>query len=315
MWNVAGQRVLVTGAAGCVGANLVRALLELRSDVHVVLRPSSAKWRIAELLSRLSVHWADLADGRAVRRIVATARPAAVFHCAVTRDENISAQIQGNVVATSNLLNATAPLDDLRFVHLGSSLEYGPSLHAKREDDPLRPIAAFGMTKAAATLLAQQAAGDSDRHVTILRLFHVYGPYEAPSRLIPTAIQAALAGCELPLTSSGFRRDCVYVGDVVDACLLAGSCSHAAGEIFNIASGKETSNEEIVELVGRVADRPIRVCAGNYPSRATDTERWRADISKARELQPQHTLESGLRTTLAWMHETQARPVAAGARD
>ena len=127
--------------------------------------------------------------------------------------------------------------------------------------------------------------------------------------MIPSAILQSLAGEELALTIPGFRRDLVFVEDVLQAYLLAlDGARKTWGKIINIGSGQQWSNEAVVELIQATTGRAITVRQGAYPSRASDTEHWVADIRRAESLlgwQPRHSLRSGLEKTVAWF---RARP-------
>src|SRR5260370_23554617 len=76
------KRVLVTGASGFVGANLVRRLLTDGHETHLLLRPSHQSWRLKEITRDVRVHEADLEDGETIRRVIEAARPDWVFHLA-----------------------------------------------------------------------------------------------------------------------------------------------------------------------------------------------------------------------------------------
>jgi nucleoside-diphosphate-sugar epimerase len=212
------------------------------------------------------------------------------------------------MLGTSNLIEALAPLEYERMVVAGSALEYGPSVSAHRENDPLRPATFRGAGKAAATLLSLQHASAERRPIAVLRLFSVYGAWESPSRLIPTAIRAALCGGQMALTAPGVRHDFVFIDDVVDAMLAAAAAGGADGEAINVGSGREWTNEQVVEAVQRLTGRVVRARAGEYPAKAADTAHWVADIGKAAALlgwRPAHDLIGGLRETIEWH---RARP-------
>jgi nucleoside-diphosphate-sugar epimerase len=137
----------------------------------------------------------------------------------------------------------------------------------------------------------------------MLRLFSVYGYWEASTRLIPAAIMAALRNREIALTPPGYQRDLIFVEDVVEACLLAVEAEKAVGEILNVGSGEQWSNEQVVEMVQAVCGRRFGVRVGAYPARPSDTTHWVADNRKAQELlgwKPRHMLRSGLEKTIAW---------------
>jgi nucleoside-diphosphate-sugar epimerase len=311
--DLRGTRVLISGAAGFLGANLTRELLRQGAAVHAVVRPGSELCRIANIVPDLSLHTVDLLDADALHRVVTLARPVFVIHLAVRREDRSpserQATLQANVLGTSNLLESTASLDYRRFVHFGSSLEYGPAAGPLRENTFPRPRTYYGVTKAAATLLCQQAARGGSRPVVVLRPFNVYGPWEAPHRLVPTAIAAALHEGEMALTAPGYRRDWVYVDDVVDACLLALAAEEIAGEVINIGSGRQHGNEDIVGMVEALTGHTIRVRRGEHPPRPWDRPAWVADMAKSKRLlgwEPRHSLREGLARTIAWHQERVA---------
>jgi nucleoside-diphosphate-sugar epimerase len=307
MDELKGRRMMVTGASGFVGANLVRELLKQGAEVHGLLRPGTERWRIREVLPHLIVHPVDLTDHASLKRIVASVRPEIVFHLAARRiaasNQDHRETLMVNVSGTFNLLEAISSLDYRRFVYLGSSTEYGSKVEPMQESDPLEPVTFFGATKAAATLICQQFARTGNRPVVILRSFSIYGYWDSPTRLIPTAIMAALNHRQLLLTAPGYRRDYLFIEDLVEAFLLALKAKDIDGQVINIASGQQTTNEDVVDLIQELTGQRIEVKAGGYPARGHDKTFWVADIRKAKKLlgwEPSHTLRSGLEKTIAW---------------
>lgn len=306
-----GVRVLVTGGTGFIGANLVRGLLSRGIAPHLLCRPSSSLWRLADVLHDLSIYRADLLDADSVAAVVQAVQPQVIFHLAMASGHPSSPAERGLSLAvatlgTAHLLEAARAAGVSRVVHGGSSLEYGPRQRPLEETDPLQPKTFRGLAKAAASMVARWYALYGGLHVVILRFFSVYGPWEGPHRFIPTILRAALRDEEIRLTAPGFRHDFVFVEDVVAACLLAAEAELASGEVCNVGSGQQWANEEVVALVERLVGHALRVRVGAYPAQPPDTQHWQANIAKAQALlgwAPAHSLEEGLRKTLTWMQQ------------
>lgn len=307
MDELRGRRVLITGAAGFIGANLVRKLLLNGAEIHALVRESTNLWRITEIVPKLTLHPVDLTDSEKLKRTVNRVRPEIIFHLAAQGvsplQQNYREILRTNVLGTFNLLEATAPLDYQLFVHIGGSSEYGTKNEAMKESDLPEPVTFYGATKAAATILSLQFARGYCRPVVMLRPFSVYGYWESPTRLIPTVIKAVLNKQELALTAPGYKRDFIFAEDVIEACLLTLQAKRIAGEVINIGSGQQWSNEEVVEMVQTLCGRRITVRVGAYPARPSDKACWVADIGKARKLlgwEPRHSIRSGLEKTINW---------------
>lgn len=264
------RRALVTGAGGFVGRHLVRRLRVDRWDVTALERAHT-----------------ELTDRAALTAAVAAARPEAVFHLAAARARS-GAQQRADT-ATVNALSGLWLVDALPascrvVVRLGSSTEYAASAGPMDEQTPLAPRGFFGATKAAGSLLVVAAAAERGLRSAVLRAFQVYGPEDHPGRLVPAALRAARDGSVLPLTAPGSRRDWTWVGDVVEACVLAaGHDGLPTGSVLNLGTGRQTANEALVELVGEVSGRPVRVEVGAHGGRAWDTADWVCDPTAARE--------------------------------
>lgn len=171
------------------------------------------------------------------------------------------------------------------------------------------PHTLHGATRAAATFLFQQSAYGLGLPVVILRIFSVYGPWEPRHRFIPTAIMAGLLGGELKLTAPGIRHDYVHVDDVVEACLrAAASADNVIGEIINIGTGVQATNEEVAGHINELTGGCIRVVPNSFPAREVDTSYWVADTRKCESLlawKPQITLRSGLEDVIGWFRTNQ----------
>ena len=306
MWS--DRTVLITGGTGFLGVNLAHRLRQIGADVHLLARDLSSKWR-QSAVTDLPLHRLDIRDRSGVRSLIRALRPAVVFHLAVPGGhpgdpESRLEQWTTSVVGTAYLLEACREVSVEALVHVGGSTEYGPRPRPLRESDPIRPNTFRGVAKGAATLLCRWW-GQQGLPVVILRPFHIYGPWEDLKRLVPRAILAALTGSTLPLTQPGFRRDFVYVQDVVEVCLIAAAqAPKHRGQIFNVGTGQQWTNEEVVETVSDVIGRPVRVRTGAYPPHPSDTRHWVADPRKsARRLgwYARVALREGLAETVAWV--------------
>ncbi len=304
------KRVLVTGAGGFVGANLVRRLSADGHRVTAAVRPGADCWRLeapSEGLDRLEVRPLDVADPGAVERLVGEARPEWAFHAAAhgaySWQTNARRIFAINVLGTVHLVEACRAVGCEALVHAGSSSEYGPKDHAPAEDELLAPPSPYGVAKAAATLYCRQASQEGGMRISTLRLYSVYGPFEDPRRLFPRLVARALRGELPPLASPAIAHDFVAAQDAVEAFLVAAEKA-PGGAIYNVGSGRQSTLREIVELVRRAFGVQARPAWGSAPERAHDTATWVADPGRIREdlgWRAEVALEDGLLRMAGWL--------------
>jgi nucleoside-diphosphate-sugar epimerase len=212
--------------------------------------------------------------------------------------------VKTNITGTLNLLNASKNINYNIFINTGSSSEYGIKNAPMRETDLLEPISFYAAAKASSSLLCQVFSKEYKKPIVTFRPFSAYGPYEGKDRFVPTIINAVINNESIKLTSGNQRRDFIFVQDIVDAYIKALSCGNKlSGQILNIGTGIEYSNDEVVKSLFRVADKQVRVEKGAYPQRLWDTSHWVASISKTKKLlnwKPKFTLTQGLRYTYNW---------------
>jgi len=303
------KRVLVTGGTGFIGANLARRLIADGHEVHLLVRPCEARWRLAGTERQSVLHEASVEQQDRVERIVMEVDPQWVFHLAAygaySSQRDVQRIVRTNYNGTVNLVEACLRTGFEAFVNAGSSSEYGYKDHAPTEAETVEPNSHYAATKAGATLYCRFVAHKVRRQFTTLRLYSVFGPWEEPTRLIPTLLTRGLHGELPPLVSPKVARDYVYVDDVVDAFVLAAQTStEDPGVVLNVGTGTQTTIHELVELVRR----QLRVDAvpvwGSMPEREWDTDVWVADptnVTKVTGWKPGVGLEAGLREFVNWI--------------
>jgi nucleoside-diphosphate-sugar epimerase len=303
------KRVIITGTTGFVGANLARRLLHDGHQVHLLVRPGYTRWRIEAIRNDVCLHEADLRDEEAVANVVGSIRPDWVFHLAAygaySWQTDLRQMVQTNIVGTINLVEACLKTDFEAFINTGSSSEYGSKDHAPSEREWLEPNSYYAVTKASATLFCRYTAQSRGVHLITLRLYSVYGPYEEPTRLMPTLILRGLKGKLPPLVNPDIARDFVYVDDVCEAYLQAATRpGQEPGAVYNVGTGIQTSVREVVDVARRVMGITVEPEWGSMPDRQWDTNVW---LSHNRKIQdelgwrPRHTFEQGFALMVNWL--------------
>lgn len=299
------SRLVVTGGTGFLGSAFVRHAATHGATVTVLARPSASAWRLADASGdRVTMVPAALADLPAMS--LPSARAGVFVHFAAAgvnqNFDDVPELVSTNVLGTAEALLFSLHNGIERFVLVGSSGEYGPG-NRLSEAAALRPTSEYGATRAAATLLARAFAERRGLDVVVVRPFAVYGPFEPAYRLIPYAVMRGLRGEPIRISSGSQTRDYVHVDDVAAgiarACLVPG----AAGGIYNLCSGVETSVREAATLIAELTGGRSAVDVGARADIPGEMWRTSGDPSRARETldwQPQLPLRGGLTQTVEW---------------
>lgn len=303
------KKILVTGATGFVGSNLIRKLLSKHHQVHILKRNSTNIWRIKDIISKLYVHEVDILDKENLSKLVKKVKPMVIFHLANLGsyggvDPYIEPSLKINTLGTINLINSCDPIDYDCFINTGSSAEYGIKKKPMQETDLCEPITNYALSKLASTLYAQSYAKRTKKLLVTLRLFSPFGPYDHPARLIPNAIVKMLKGDALFVHNPFEVRDYIFVEDVIDAYLLCmKKAQYLSGEIFNIGSGKQTIIKDVIRLLSAELKSKSMICLNNNPVLNSNATLWQADIEKAKKQlgwYPKKTLIQALKETISW---------------
>ncbi|MDO8659939.1 MAG: NAD-dependent epimerase/dehydratase family protein [Candidatus Parcubacteria bacterium] len=277
--------ILITGASGFIGSHLAMRLFLEGHAVHILLKKTSDPWRLSG--GDFSYHEVDLCDEKALLKIVKKINPNFIYHFAAyggyPEHIDLDKIIQTNIIGTWNLLKATKEINYNFFINIGSFSEYGIKDYATKELHSLNPSNYYSFSKVSQTLLCQQYAITEKKPINTLRLYNVYGPREAPTRLIPALFNGILENKIVNLSAPEIVKDFVYVDDVIFACMRFLQLNNLSGEIFNIGTGKGTTIKKIVDIVSSMSSEPVK-CNWNCVSRPWDSKVSISDCSKTNRM-------------------------------
>jgi nucleoside-diphosphate-sugar epimerase len=290
---------LVTGGTGFIGSHLVEALLVRGDTVRVLDNLSSGHLEnLSHILDRIDFIEGNIRDGATVQR--ATTGVDFIFHLAalVSVPKSMAEPIEAeliNAVGTLNLLNAAKAADVQRLVLSSTCAVYGddPTL-PKTETMCPQPKSPYAISKLAAEYYCQIFNESLGLETVILRYFNIFGPRQDPSSaysgVISIFVDKLSQGLAPTIFGNGQQtRDFVFVDDVVQANLLAAEAPKAAGEIFNIGTGRPISINQLFENLRHIFNcdlkpdyRPARTgdILHSYanPSRAKTVLGWQAQV-------------------------------------
>jgi UDP-glucose 4-epimerase len=308
------MKALVTGVAGFIGSTLAERLLQEGADVVGIdcftdYYPRPMKERNLSALSgqprfrfvESTIQGADLAALLGDRT--------EVFHLAAQAGvrkswgRDFSIYTSNNVEATQMLLEACTQVTLNRFVYASSSSVYGDETPLPMREDALPlPVSPYGVTKLAAEQLCHLYHVNYQVPTVSLRYFTVYGPRQRPDMAFHKFLRATLLGQPMTVYGDGEQtRDFTFVADAVSATIAAAKRG-VPGRVYNIGGGSRVSVNQVLEMIGRVSNRPPLVTVD--PVQKGDMRHTYADTSKARAdlgFAPSVGLEEGLRAEHAWL--------------
>jgi UDP-glucuronate 4-epimerase len=323
--------VLVTGAAGFIGAATARALLEREDEVVGIdnlndyYDPALKQARLDALQrqygNRFRFARVDFADAGALRRLSEAHAFDSIVHLGAQAGvrysiEHPEAYVQSNLVGHCNMLELARHRQVRHFVYASSSSVYGGNkgLPFRVEDRVDHPLSMYAATKKADELLSESYASLYRLPSTGLRFFTVYGPWGRPDMAMWIFTKALFAGEPLPLYNGGeMRRDFTYIDDIVrgvvaclgappvDDGLVKAGGSTAPHALYNIGNNRSEDLMRVVQLLEQATGK--KALLDPQPMQAGDVKDTFADISAIeRDLgfAPTTSIDEGVPRFVAW---------------
>jgi len=310
------MKVVVTGGAGFIGANLVRSLCN-RPDIKDVVVVDNLSFGFRSNLDDLDVTF--LKGSILDKHLVAEAMDGAssVVHLAARSSVPRSiahpmAAHEDNTTGTATILEAARSKGNIQVIVASSSSVYGANeTLPKHEGLAPRPVSPYAATKLATESYTLAWGHSYGMPVLALRLFNVFGPFQPPlhtyAAVIPAFLSAAMQNRPLPVHGDGSQcRDFTYVDTVVAVICDAISRRMSHLEPVNLAFGQKITLLEVISELERILDRKLSI--EFQPIRVGDVAQSQADASTLGRLFPDiapSDFSEGLRTTARWFKSTQ----------
>jgi len=304
------KRVLVTGATGFIGRQSLLPLLDRGYDVHALYSKKPI-----EIDPRVIWHSSNLLEHDAAKDICFTVRPTHLLHFAWyvnPSDYKTSPENSRWVKATLALVNAFTENGGTRATLAGTCMEYDwtvPQDFLSEDTSPIAPETMYGKAKNETRLSVEKYASENGLSVAWGRIFFLYGPYEAPGRLVSYVINALLSNEPALCTPGEQIRDYSHVRDVGSA--FAALLDSNVKGVVNIGSGTDVALKNVLLSIGDILGRRDLIKLGAKPAPQNEPPRVVADMRRLRDevgWQPHTTLEEGLQMTIDWWKANGSTP-------
>lgn len=305
--------ILIFGAGGFIGFNILQSILKYRSDVFGVTRSKSKNWRfLTSKIHKKQLVSCDLNKTYQLQKILNKLKPKTVFNLATygaySSQNEYKKIYMTNIISSVDILERLKQFGFYAYVQAGSSSEYGLNASAPTENMELIPNSHYAVTKVSSYFLLKYYGKIEKLPVIHLRLYSAFGPWEEPDRLMPVLLSSARKGKLPPFVDPNISRDFVYVEDVVSAFIAAGANikEKLYGEAFNVATGKLTTIKNLALLVRKMMNIQDTPKFGTMKNRKWDLSAWYGNNNKIANMlnwKPSYSLKGGLEKTVVWQNE------------
>ncbi|GFN23901.1 NAD-dependent epimerase/dehydratase family protein [Thermanaeromonas sp. C210] len=308
------KHVLVTGGAGFIGSNLVRMLVNdygcevtVLDNMYTGCPENLGQQGIATGVQLVT---GTVLDQPLVRKLIQGKDT--IFHLAAVNItasmENARADLETNIIGTYNVLEAAHQAGVARVVYASTASVYGnPEYLPVCEEDRVRFLNFYAASKYAGECYAQVFYEQYDLPVTVVRYSNVYGYNQRPENpyagVVARFINWALHDAPLRIYGDGSQtRDFTFIADACRATVLAALCPQAVGKVYNIATGTETTINELARIVIELTSSKSKVLyedrrpIDNVHRRVLNVEKARKELG----FFPEWTLTRGLQETINW---------------
>jgi len=321
------RTLLVTGAAGFIGSNFVRMLLNRKEQVKLIsFDKLTYAGNLANLQDLLAKHpdklvfvKGDICDADVVAKAFDDYQVTEVVHFAAEShvDRSILGSgpfVQTNVVGTQVMLDVSKAKNVQKFLYVSTDEVYGTLPEDKpeikfTEETPLQPNPPYSASKAAGDCLVRAYFHTFNMPVLTTRCSNNYGPYHFPEKLIPLFVTNLMEGKKVPLYGDGMNiRDWLYVEDHCDAIWTVLNKGRF-GEAYNVGGNNEITNRKITEALIREMGKNWDDVVTYVKDRPGHDRRYAIDATKIQtELGwwPKHQFETAIKTTIQWYIDNQA---------
>jgi UDP-glucuronate 4-epimerase len=313
--------ILVTGAAGFIGAYVCRALKD-RGDAVVGIDsfndyydPQLKRDRVAALCADIDIRQIDLTDRGALEALFDEVQPSRVVHLGAQAGvryslSNPHAYVDSNLIGFVNMLELCRHRAVQHLAYASSSSVYGDSAKPPFSEDQRvdQPRSLYAATKAANELMAHTYAHLYGLRATGLRFFTVYGPWGRPDMAPLLFSRAVLAGRPIEVFNHGrMRRDFTFIDDIVAG--VVGALDHPSQEdpphrVFNLGNHTPVELERFITVIEQAAGKPAQkiyreMQPGDMIETMADTSRAKAALG----FEPATSIEEGLPKVVAWCRD------------
>jgi dTDP-glucose 4,6-dehydratase len=309
-------KILVTGGAGFIGSEFVRQAIKKGHKIVVVdkLTYAGDLARLKEVKDRYKFYKIDICDKKSIDSIFAKEKPEAVVSFAAETHVDRSIQdanpfIETNIKGTHILLDVAIKYKIKKFIQISSDEVYGDIERGSfAEDSPLKPNSPYAASKAAGDLLIKTYIRTYNFPAIIIRPCNNYGPWQYPEKLIPLMISRALRDLKVPVYGKGQNiREWLYISDCANAILLILE-KGKTGEVYNIGSGQEKRNIDVVKRILKILGKPQGLIefVKDRPGHDLRYSLNSSEIKKELGWQAKVKFENGLKNTVGWYLENES---------
>lgn len=305
------MKLLITGGAGFIGSEFVRQAVKRGYEAIVVdsLTYAGDLERLREVEDSIKFYRVDIADYSSLGYVFEREKPEVVVHFAAEShvDRSILEPhifIRTNVEGTFNLLELSKTFGVKRFINISTDEVYGDLGDEGKftEDSPFKPNSPYSVSKASADMLGRAYYRTYGLPVITVRPSNNYGQWQYPEKLIPVVIVRAMKDEPIPVYGKGLNvREWLYVSDCAEAVMEIMEKGRE-GEAYNVASGIEKRNIEVVKSILDILGKPYSLIQF-VKDRPGHDYRYSMDTSKVeREIgwRAKTGFEEGLEKTVRW---------------
>lgn len=274
------SKILITGAAGFIGSNLINTLLKQECEIAVINRSDNPNFK------NIKKYIGDICEYSFIEKSILDFQPNKVFHLAGYKNrsskiEELSSSLKVNLMGTLNLYQALTKVSTVEsIIALGTTDEYGIQNSSFIETSIENPTSPYGFSKLCGTQLAKFFNKNFNLPVVVLRPTIAYGPFQANDMFIPSLINTLIVNKGFKMTEGNQLRDFIYISDLVEAMLLISENQNCNGEIFNVGFGESLMLKDVASTIASDLNKEHLLKLGSIPYRQNEVMKYATCIDK-----------------------------------